>query len=121
MKFNIVRGGKTTTLHAVTGPVWEIWDRIQTATLDSPDLAAIQRRIDDRDPEDYEWAEGLLLFHGKVMVPDVDNLQTEIISHFHESHMGGHSGIYRTWVRIAATFFWPGLKMEASENIRELM
>ncbi|CAA0840424.1 Unknown protein, partial [Striga hermonthica] len=57
---------------------------------------------------DYELHNDLLLHRGRVYVPDSGQLREQILQHFHDSKVGGHSGIYRTWMRIANTFFWPG-------------
>lgn len=57
-------------------------------------------------------ANGFILFHGKVMVPRKEELRRDIMSHFHDSLVGGHSIIYRTWARITTNFYWKGMKTD---------
>ena len=39
------------------------------------------------------------------------------MAHFQNSNIGGHSGIYRTWVRIANIFYWAGLKRDVRDYV----
>lgn len=103
------------TLEAISGPIWDIWARLRESTKEADDLIEIKKKIEDEDQEvndEYEWRDELLLFHGKVMVTHRGELHKEVIQHFHDSGMGGHSGICQTWSRIVSTFYWAKMKLE---------
>ncbi|GER26123.1 ty3-gypsy retrotransposon protein [Striga asiatica] len=61
----------------------------------------------DASVADYERHNDLLLYRGRVFVPNEGQLREKILQHFHNSKLGGHSGFYRTWARMVNTFFWP--------------
>lgn len=106
------RKGTTPTLTAIIGPIWEIWEKIRETSSTNPDVALKRQQIEEQNDValDYEWREGLLFYLGKIFVPNVNLLRTELISGFHDSRYGGHSGIFRTWNRMANTFIWLGMK-----------
>lgn len=58
-----------------------------------------------------------MFFKGKVWVPNSNSIRLVLIKHFHDSRCGGHSGIYQTWARMAASFIWPGMKSEVREYV----
>lgn len=89
-------------LTAVSGPVWEIWERIRAAILNDPEA---------------EWRDGLIFEKGKVWVPSASNLHHELIKHFHDSRYGGHSGVYRTWARMSNSFTWSGMKKDVRDYV----
>ncbi|CAA0826204.1 Unknown protein, partial [Striga hermonthica] len=66
---------------------------------------------------DHDMHEGLLLYHGRVVVPEAGSLREDIIRHFHDSKFGGYSGVLRTWMRIASTFYWPGLRGDVRDYV----
>jgi hypothetical protein len=54
--------------------------------------------------------QGLIYKENLLWVGSNSGLQTKIISAFHSSPIGGHSGIQATYQRIKKIFTWPGLK-----------
>ncbi|CAA0836351.1 Uncharacterized mitochondrial protein AtMg00850, partial [Striga hermonthica] len=97
-------------LSAITGPTWAIWEEIRKAQVEDTHCQELRQSIEAGKTTaiDYELHNDLLLHRGRVYVPDSGQLREQILQHFHDSKVGGHSGIYRTWMRIANTFFWPG-------------
>lgn len=67
----------------------------------------------------YEWRDDMVLFYGKIMVPDEEASQKEILSHFYDSHMRGHSGMYHTWNLIVSTLYWTGVKADARTYVSQ--
>ena len=58
----------------------------------------------------YTWENDQLRRKGKLMVGADDELKLELLSYFHNSATGGHSGIEATMRRISAIVYWKGLK-----------
>ncbi|KAF8758990.1 Chromo (CHRromatin Organization MOdifier) domain [Rhizoctonia solani] len=46
--------------------------------------------------KDYEMEAGLLFYQGRIVVPDVGTLRTELLRIFHDSPLAGHPGRQRT-------------------------
>ena len=55
---------------------------------------------------------------GNVNIPP-EELRTQIISENHESKIGGHKGINKTYQRIRERYTWPGLKDQVTEFVRK--
>jgi hypothetical protein len=56
-----------------------------------------------------EWLEsdGLLMFHGKIYVPNDRDLQCHIIEQHHDTCIAGHAGCFKTLELIAHNYWWP--------------
>lgn len=53
---------------------------------------------------------------GEVTIPPLND-RLGIIVEAHDSAIGGHKGIAKTYKRIREQFFWPGMKNEISEYV----
>jgi len=60
-----------------------------------------------------------LLRRGKIVVGQVPSLRQELFSHFHDSTMGGHSGVHVTKKRLSSVPYWKGLTTDVKKWIRE--
>ncbi|CAM8992550.1 unnamed protein product [Rhodiola kirilowii] len=54
--------------------------------------------------------DGIVLWQGKLRVPEDTILKELIIYEFHNTTSGGHPGIRRTLARISANFYWKDLR-----------
>ena len=52
----------------------------------------------------------MIRYKNRICVPHNPVAQHSVLQALHSSPMGGHSGIYATYVRIKHLFAWPGLK-----------
>jgi hypothetical protein len=59
---------------------------------------------------DYTLSAGILRHKKRIWVGSDPILQNQIISAFHDSPVGGHSGFPVTYRRMVALFSWPGMK-----------
>ena len=65
----------------------------------------------------FSMHQGLLRYKGRIWVgPDV-TLQHQIITTFHSSPVGGHSGFPTTYRRIKLLFAWTGLKSSVQQFV----
>lgn len=70
-------------------------------------------------------AQGFLLKNGliykgqQLWVGNNSSLQTKIISAFHSSAIGGHSGFQATYQRIKKLFCWSGLKRDVESFVKQ--
>lgn len=106
--------------HLVSTPVW-----VQGALL----LDEIQRDADlqakksacESDPSghpDYLVRHGVLYYHNRLVIPRNSRFIPELIREFHQSASGGHSGYYRTYRRLAANLYWPGMISAVQQFVR---
>jgi hypothetical protein len=61
---------------------------------------------------------GILRHKGKILIGSTTDLRNRLIDSFHNSALGGHSRERVTSTRIKALFYWPGMKKEISEYIK---
>ncbi|CAM8954476.1 unnamed protein product [Rhodiola kirilowii] len=61
---------------------------------------------DPTDHKDYLVRDGLILYKGKLLVPDNSALRELILFEYHDTPVGGHPGIARTLSRVSANFTW---------------
>jgi hypothetical protein len=56
-----------------------------------------------------EWLEsdGLLMFHGKIYVPNDRDLRHHIIEQHHDTCIAGHAGHFKTLELVARNYWWP--------------
>lgn len=67
----------------------------------------------------YELHQGIIRFRGRVWLGSNSALQTKIISSLHSSAVGGHSDAHATYQRIKRLFWWPGLKTQVAEFVKQ--
>jgi transposase InsO family protein len=56
-----------------------------------------------------EWSEsdGLLMFCGKIYVPNDRDLRRRIVEQHHDTRIAGHAGCFKTLELIAYNYWWP--------------
>jgi hypothetical protein len=87
------------------------------------DLEA-QRRLTELavvspDEHGYTLTQGVIQFRGRVWVGANSALQTKLITAFHSSAVGGHSGAHETYQRLKRLFSWSGLKAQVADFVRQ--
>ena len=66
--------------------------------------------IDSSNRPGYTLVNGLIWFHGRLVIGDCDQLKDKILQSLHGSPLGGHSGIRNTYHKVKQLFYWPHLK-----------
>ena len=52
------------------------------------------------------------------LILDKDSfLKTLLLQEFHETPIGGHAGVQRTYLRLAANFVWEGMKKDVKDYV----
>jgi hypothetical protein len=74
--------------------------------------------IDAAAHEHYTLNRGILRYKGKVVIGDNMELKKKLLSAFHTSEMGGHSGERATFHRLQLVFFWPGMRQQVMDFIK---
>lgn len=60
---------------------------------------------------------GLWFFKERLIIPPIPQVRQELLTEFHCTPSGGHSGLKATLARIAAVFFWPGMYTETKHFV----
>jgi hypothetical protein len=67
-----------------------------------------------------EWSEseGLMLFTGKVYVPEDRKLRRRIIEQHHDTHIAGHPGQFKTLELVAHNYWWPQMSRYIGQYVK---
>jgi hypothetical protein len=65
----------------------------------------------------YKLQNGVIKYKGRFWLGANSNLQRKVISAFHDSPMGGHSGFLVTYRRIHQLFAWPYMKQQVKDYV----
>ncbi|XP_058732695.1 uncharacterized protein LOC131604261 [Vicia villosa] len=71
-----------------------------------------------QNSEEYSISQGLLYFKKRVYVPDLENLRQQILTEYHHTPEGGHSGVKATLARLRASFCWPGVYLAVKNMVK---
>ncbi|QRW27793.1 Retrotransposable element Tf2 protein [Rhizoctonia solani] len=59
--------------------------------------------------KDYQMEARLLFYQGRIVVPDVGTLQTDLLRIFHNSPLAGHPGRQCTLELVSRNYYWLGI------------
>ncbi|KAG8387730.1 hypothetical protein BUALT_Bualt02G0051800 [Buddleja alternifolia] len=105
-------------LYVLTTVTTDLLQKIKEGWDKDSNIQKIITKLKD-DPASkpkYDWTDNVLTRKGKLVVPSDNDIKQAILSYYHSSAMGGHSGIKRTIHRIKQTLYWRGLKMDVCES-----
>ncbi|KAF8747242.1 hypothetical protein RHS01_11373 [Rhizoctonia solani] len=101
-------------------------DQIKEDTQEDPSLDTILLAVSDPKSmphnvaqkfKDYTIQKGLLLYQGRVVVPDEPEIKQQLLSHFHDSPASGHQGRARTLELISCHYYWPAMKFQVNRYV----
>jgi hypothetical protein len=61
----------------------------------------------------------VIRYKDKIWVAQNSALQTRLISAFHGSALGEHSGIQATYQRLQKMFYWHGMKQDVQNFVKQ--
>lgn len=70
-------------------------------------------------PKGYSLEHGVLRYKGRIVIPASSTLVRKLLQEFHDSPIGGHSGEFKTYQRIAQEWFWCGMRKSFSKYVQE--
>ena len=85
-------------------PVW--LSTVLDNYASDPSVQALlqQLAMDPSASGPYSLSQGIIRFHGRILIGEVPALQKQLISAFHDSPQGGHSGFPMTYRRLNSLF-----------------
>jgi hypothetical protein len=101
-------------VHAISAPTFTLFDKLRAEAQADPEIAAIRAQLEGSDaPDGWSQADSLVLFRGKIFIPEASELWPELLSHAHS----GHEGVQKAITRWRASFYNP----QALRRVREFV
>ncbi|XP_058757922.1 uncharacterized protein LOC131631166 [Vicia villosa] len=67
---------------------------------------------------DYSVSQGLLYYKNRIYIPELEHLRQQILSEYHKTPEGGHSGVKATLARLRSSFCWPGVYLAVKNMVK---
>lgn len=103
------RRGDSPRLDSISVQHTVVWDELRKLAKSDPYLLKIGHLADTSPGQPYTRRNGLLCYHNRVVIPPASSLIPTLLHEYHDTLMGGHSGILRTFKRLSPLFYWPGM------------
>jgi hypothetical protein len=102
----------------VSMPTFSILQQLQQENVTDKFLLEFHHKLSQGTlPYPYSIVNGVLLHKGRYVLSPSSPLCNQIMSEFHDTPSGGHAGVKRTLVRLAANFFWPKMRQSVETFI----
>jgi transposase InsO family protein len=95
-----------------------ITDRILQTNRTLPSLRALRTQAGRNTDPSLTLEDDLLLYDGRLMVPQTDNLRTDLISEAHNQVSTAHPGRDKTYRLLRARYYWRGMYSDIDRYIR---
>lgn len=79
----------------------------------------IKLQVEPNSMAGYSFQNGRLEFQGKLVVGPIPELRKKFLQEFHQSAIGGHSGIKGTLERISLFVWWPTIRQDVTTYVKE--
>ncbi|XP_057252042.1 uncharacterized protein LOC130592021 [Beta vulgaris subsp. vulgaris] len=66
----------------------------------------------------FSVVEGRLLYKGRVVIPQNSVFVQSLLEENHDSPTGGHSGDLKTYLRLATSWYWVGMRGDVTKYVR---
>lgn len=96
---------------AISLPKWADWSLLQQEVRADPVLLKIVQSLETGQPgpKYYTLVHGILFYKGRLVIPALSDWIPKLLVEFHSTQMGGHSGAFHTYRRLASNVYWPGM------------
>jgi hypothetical protein len=94
---------------------------VTNSYVTDPEAQQMVQRLAVHSPDEagFSLHQGIIRRHQQIWVGNNSPLRTKIVSVFHESALGGHSGINATYQRVNKMFWWQGLKLDVDSFVKQ--
>ncbi|XP_052728408.1 transposon Tf2-1 polyprotein isoform X1 [Vigna angularis] len=106
-------------LRVVARPYWQDFEEVTREVAADPILQKVVEEIkaDPNTHPAYSLENERLHYKGRLVLSAKSSWIATLIAEFHVTQAGGHSGVYRTYRRIAQSLFWRGIKKDVTEFV----
>lgn len=103
--------------NALFMPKTSLWDNIKFEACTHPYMIRIGKIASEKPGDPYKWLNGLVCFKNRIVIPPNTAIVKQLLQKFHDSLYCGHSGVLRTYKRLAQQFYWPSMYKTIQEYV----
>jgi transposase InsO family protein len=96
----------------------ELTDYILQSNLNAPSLEAVRQQARTTQDSKFLLEDGLLLYAGRLVVPDVNNLRTRLIQEAHNQVSTAHPGRDKTYQLLRPRYYWPKMLRDIERFVK---
>jgi transposase InsO family protein len=93
-------------------------DRIIQANKGSDSLDALRTQARSTEPGELTLEDGLLLYAGRLVIPRINNIITDLVKEAHCQVSTAHPGRDKTYQLLRPRYYWVGMKADIDRYIR---
>ena len=95
------------------------WGKIHQQILQDPWLQKLTRDLEQGAPTPkwFTLERDILKYKGRVVLPRKSDITETFLKEYHDTPIGGHSGEYKTYQRIASD--WPGMRKDIARYVAQ--
>ncbi|OMO81561.1 reverse transcriptase [Corchorus capsularis] len=99
-------------LNAISGPTFPFLTQLRDYYANDPHGKQHFNDVKEHPNKfpDLLVQDGLLLRHGRIVIPENHPLQQQLLFEYHCTLTGGHAGVAKTLSRLASNFFWSNMR-----------
>jgi hypothetical protein len=110
------RADEVATINAISAPTFELFEDLRLESQTDPQATRICEKLQAGEvQEGWSLHEELLLFKGKIFLPDASSLWPHLLSYAHDS---GHKDIEKTLNHLKASFYNQHMLHRVREYVR---
>ncbi|KAI0523375.1 hypothetical protein KFK09_005770 [Dendrobium nobile] len=104
---------------AVSVPLMIDWGAIQEESMQNEELKKVREGLmkGSSNHSGYYLEGERLLYQGRFVMPRTSVHIPHILQEFHGSAVGGHSGVHKTYRRLASELYWKGMYKDVEEMV----
>ncbi|XP_028552250.1 uncharacterized protein LOC114580023 [Dendrobium catenatum] len=106
-------------LLALSVPQWVDWGELVKENQQAEELEGIRATIQKGEGgvKGYHLENSLLLYKWRLVLHRESAFIPILLREYHDSSIGGHSGVEKTYRRVKAEFFWKGLRRDVEDMV----
>lgn len=70
-------------------------------------------------PKWFTLENNVLKYKGRVVIPSKSELTSRLLKEYHDSPVGGHAGDFKTYQRMAAEWYWMGMRKDITAYVKQ--
>ncbi|VFQ64951.1 unnamed protein product [Cuscuta campestris] len=98
---------------ALSQPIPLLLDAVRMEHQTKPDVLTLKAGVAaGTTAPAFTTHDGLLYYNRRVYISPDSTIREQLLGEFHNTPLAGHQGVERTFRRLAAVFYWPGMRKD---------